>query len=118
MRTVRSLRPEDFDAARPIYTVWELTLRCDHTCAHCGSRAGPSRADELDTAELLEVAAALVRLGSREVTIIGGEAYLRPDACEIVAYLHGAGVRVTMQTGGMAFTPERARRFREAGLAA
>ncbi|MDP2309635.1 MAG: radical SAM protein [Pseudomonadota bacterium] len=118
MKTVRTLRPEDFDQARPVYTVWELTLRCDHACAHCGSRAGAARSDELTTAELLEVAASVVRLGTREVTIIGGEAYLRPDVYEIVAYLHNAGVRVTMQTGGMAFTAERARRFFEAGLAA
>lgn len=122
VRTVRTLREEDLDAIRPIYAVWELTLRCDHACAHCGSRAAPTagqvRPDELRTDELLEVAASLVRLGSREVTIIGGEAYLRPDVYEIVAFLHQAGVRVTMQTGGLAFTPERARRFREAGLAA
>jgi len=24
----------------PAYVVWELTLRCDQPCAHCGSRAG------------------------------------------------------------------------------
>ncbi len=118
MKSPRTLRPEDHAEARPIYTVWELTLRCDHACAHCGSRAGGARSDELDTAALLEVAASLVRLGTREVTIIGGEAYLRPDVYEIVAYLHTHGIRVSMQTGGLAFTPERARRFKEAGLAA
>ena len=123
MRTTpRSIRPDDLGTNKPIYTVWEITLKCDHACAHCGSRAAPTaakvRPDELSTAELLEVAAALVRLGSREVTLIGGEAYLRPDVYEIVRYLHGNGIRVTMQTGGLAFTPERARKFREAGLAA
>lgn len=122
MRTARTLRPDDIGQNKPIYTVWEITLRCDHACAHCGSRAAPTagqvRPDELSTAELLEVAAALVRLGCRECTLIGGEAYLRPDVYEIASFLHGHGVRVTMQTGGLAFTPERARRFKEAGLAA
>lgn len=122
MRTARTIRPEDLGKNLPIYTVWEITLRCDHACSHCGSRAAPTagqvRPDELSTAELLEVAAALVRLGTREVTLIGGEAYLRPDVYEIVSFLHGSGVRVTMQTGGLAFTAERARRFKEAGLAA
>jgi len=29
----------DIDRAfRPIYAVWETTLRCDLACAHCGSR--------------------------------------------------------------------------------
>ncbi|MFN7147691.1 MAG: SPASM domain-containing protein, partial [Myxococcota bacterium] len=36
----------------------------------------------------------------------------------IVAYPHGAVFRVPMKTGGLASTPERTRRFREAGLAA
>jgi radical SAM protein with 4Fe4S-binding SPASM domain len=103
---------------RPIYVVWEITLRCDHACAHCGSRAGPVRDDELSTAELLEVADALVRLGSREVTLIGGEAYLRSDVYELVEHLASAGVRVTMQTGGRGLTAARVRRLRDAGLAA
>ena len=32
-----------------LYVVWELTLRCDHACTHCGSRAGKDRPDELST---------------------------------------------------------------------
>ena len=27
----------------PAYVVWELTLKCDLACTHCGSRAGPRR---------------------------------------------------------------------------
>jgi MoaA/NifB/PqqE/SkfB family radical SAM enzyme len=38
------------DRVRPIYAVWELTLRCDLACQHCGSRAGHARPDELSTA--------------------------------------------------------------------
>lgn len=118
MSSPRTIRPEDQDRPRPIYAVWETTLRCDHACAHCGSRAGPVRDDELSTAELLEVADALVRLGTREVTLIGGEAYLRSDVYTLVEHLARQGVRVTMQTGGRGLTAARARRLREAGLAA
>ncbi|NVB42835.1 radical SAM protein [Pseudenhygromyxa sp. WMMC2535] len=118
MASPRSVRPEELDTPRPIYVVWETTLRCDHACDHCGSRAGPVRDDELDTAELFEVADALERLGAREVTLIGGEAYLRGDVYELVAYLAQKGIRVTMQTGGRGFTPTRAEKLRAAGLAA
>ena len=34
-------------------TVWELTLRCDHACHHCGSRAAKARDAELSTAAAL-----------------------------------------------------------------
>jgi radical SAM protein with 4Fe4S-binding SPASM domain len=102
----------------PVYAGWELTMRCDHACAHCGSRAARPRPDELSTAEALDVAAQLVEAGCREVTLIGGEAYLRPDVEEITAVLAHAGVRVGMQTGGRGLTPALARRLRAAGMKA
>jgi radical SAM protein with 4Fe4S-binding SPASM domain len=113
---VRSIRPEDLEKATPIYVVWELTMKCDQPCQHCGSRAGQARENELETEEILAVAKDLVRLGTREVTVIGGEAYLRTDLIQIVRALAEGGIRVTMQTGGRAFTAERARNLRDAGL--
>lgn len=116
--TARTILPEDRAAPKPIYAVWELTLRCDHACAHCGSRAASARPDELSTAELLDVAAQLVRLGTREVTLIGGEAYLRADCVDVTRFLAENGVRVAMQTGGLGLTPARARTLRDAGMRA
>jgi radical SAM protein with 4Fe4S-binding SPASM domain len=109
----RALRAED---DRPIYAVWELTLRCDHACAHCGSRAAAPRADELSAEELFGVADQLAAMGIREVTVIGGEAYLHPAFEDIVRRLTAAGILVGMQTGGLAVTPRNARRWKEAGL--
>ncbi len=96
--------------------MWELTLRCDQPCTHCGSRAGAARHRELSTAECLDVAKQLAELGAREITLIGGEAYLRADLDEIVRALAGAGVVVTMQTGGRALTAARARALKAAGM--
>jgi radical SAM protein with 4Fe4S-binding SPASM domain len=108
----------DEDAGRPspVYVVWEITMKCDQPCQHCGSRAGAARPRELTTAESFEICESLARLGAREVTLIGGEAYLRSDVFEIIGKLTSLGMRVTMQTGGRAFTKERARAFRDAGL--
>jgi radical SAM protein with 4Fe4S-binding SPASM domain len=116
MASPRTVTAADID--KPIYAVWELTLRCDHACAHCGSRAGKARTEELSTEEVFEVGAALVRLGCREVTLIGGEAYLRPDILEIISFLKEGGLRVTMQTGGRGLTPALASAMRGAGLSA
>ena len=104
------------DRRRPVYAVWELTLRCDLACRHCGSRAGRARPDELDTAEALDVVAQLAELGVLEATIIGGEAYLREDWHVIAAALHRAGIRTSMTTGGRALTPERVAMVKEAGI--
>ncbi|MFT5680872.1 MAG: radical SAM protein with 4Fe4S-binding SPASM domain [Myxococcota bacterium] len=116
MASPRTVTSADID--KPIYAVWELTMRCDHACAHCGSRAGRARPDELSTDEVFDVARALVDLGCREVTLIGGEAYLRPDILEIINFLKSGGLRVTMQTGGRGLTPRLAKTLRGAGMSA
>ena len=114
----RLLREEDLEIARPVYAVWELTMKCDQPCEHCGSRAGHARPRELSTEEALEVARSLSRLGCREAVIIGGEAYLRPDVHEIIRALAKSGIRVIMQTGGRNFSRDRAAALRDAGLSA
>jgi radical SAM protein with 4Fe4S-binding SPASM domain len=108
-------RPVDV-AARPIYAVWELTLRCDLACRHCSSRAGRARPDELTTREALDLVEQLADLGVLEVTLIGGEAYLRDDWIEIVASIRRHGMQCTMVTGGRGLTPERAVAAQHAGL--
>src|SRR5262245_34835482 len=101
---------------QPVYAVWEITLRCDLACRHCGSRAGRARPDELSTEECLDLVRQLARLGTREVAIIGGEAYLRDDWLDILREIRSAGMRATMTTGGRGITRERARAAKEAGL--
>ncbi|MGH7297581.1 MAG: radical SAM protein, partial [Polyangiaceae bacterium] len=104
------------DRERPRYAVWELTLRCDLACRHCSSRAGRARPDELTTAEALDVVAQMADLGVLEVTLIGGEAYLRDDWTDIVRAIRRRGMECTMVTGGRGLTPERARAASDAGL--
>jgi Y-X(10)_GDL-associated radical SAM protein len=107
---------QDYRTRTPIHAVWELTLACNLKCAHCGSRAGKRRPAELSTAECLDLVAQLARMGTREVTLIGGEAYLREDWIEIVRAVGDHGMNCAMQTGGFALTPERIERAAAAGL--
>lgn len=115
-RPVRAITDGDLRACRPVYAVWEITLKCDLACGHCGSRAGRARTDELSTEECLEVVRQLAALGTREVTIIGGEAYLRSDWVEIIRAIKGHGMEPTMTTGGRNLTPERIEAAAKAGL--
>ena len=110
-------RPVD-RAARPVYAVWEITLKCDLACRHCGSRAGAARPDELTTAECLDLVHQMADLGVKEVTLIGGEAYLRDDWTDIVRAIRGRGLQVSTTTGGRGITEARARAAADAGLMA
>jgi radical SAM protein with 4Fe4S-binding SPASM domain len=107
----------DVDRAwRPHYAVWEVTLRCDLACRHCSSRAGRARDDELSTPEALDLVGQMADLGVEEVTLIGGEAYLRDDWLELVAAVRERGMRCTMVTGGRGFTVDAAKASAGAGL--
>ncbi len=111
------LRRQEFTQPfHPAYVVWELTLACDQRCTHCGSRAESARDRELTTAEALEVVSQLARMGSREVVLIGGEAYLHPGFLEIIAALKAAGIRPTMTTGGRGIDRKLALAMAGAGL--
>ncbi len=115
-RPVRERTEDDIRRNVPVHVVWEITLACDLKCQHCGSRAGARRERELTTTEAMEVVAALARLGAREVTLIGGEAYLRKDWVDIVRAIRSQGMRCTVQTGGRNLNEARLSAAVEAGL--
>ncbi|QSJ19978.1 nif11-class peptide radical SAM maturase 3 [Nostoc sp. UHCC 0702] len=98
------------------YAVWEITLKCNLACQHCGSRAGHTRAKELSTAEALDLVKQMADVGITEVTIIGGEAFLRPDWLEIAQAITKAGMLCGMTTGGYGITLDTAHRMKEAGI--
>lgn len=101
----------------PRYVVWELTLKCDLACRHCGSRAGRARDQEMTVDEARDIAAQLADMGAAEVTFIGGEAYLHPHWLDIVRAVADFDIRCTMTTGARAVTPDLCARARDAGLA-
>lgn len=118
MRDSRERRRLNVLAAQPhpAYVVWELTLRCDHACTHCGSRAGHARSNELTTTEALRVVGELAAMGAREVALIGGEAYLHDGFLDVVRALRDAGIGAALVTGGRGITAELARALAELEL--
>jgi radical SAM protein with 4Fe4S-binding SPASM domain len=103
-------------APRPRLAVWELTLACDQKCVHCGPRAGIARDDELTTDECVRLVAELAELGVQEVTLIGGEAYLRDDFILVIRAIRSHGMHATLTTGGYNLGRERADAMVEAGI--
>jgi len=102
---------------RTSYAVWEITLKCNLACSHCGSRAGQARAQELSTEEALLVVQQLAEVGIKEVTLIGGEAFMRPDWLDIASAITQAGMLCGMTTGGYGISLQTAQRMKEAGIA-
>src|SRR5262245_13561197 len=103
---------------RSTHAVWEITLKCNLACSHCGSRAGPTRDTELSTAEALDLVHQMAEVGIKEVTLIGGEAFLRADWLDIAREVTRSGMRCTMTTGGYGVNATMAARMKEAGILA
>ncbi|HEX8168184.1 MAG TPA: GDL motif peptide-associated radical SAM/SPASM maturase [Beijerinckiaceae bacterium] len=114
----RQIRVSDYETLVPVHVVWELTLACNLKCMHCGSRAGRPRSDELTTDEALDLVDRLAGLGTREISLIGGEAYLRKDWIEIVRRCRSHGMRTAIQTGARNLTDRRIDEAVAAGLQA
>ncbi len=98
------------------FAVWEITLKCNLACGHCGSRAGEKRPDELSTGEALNLVHQMADLGITDIALIGGEAYLRPDWLEIAREITRCGMRANVTTGGYGISQETARRMKEASI--
>ena len=101
---------------RPRVAVWELTLRCNLQCRHCGSRAGKKRTDELSLGEALKLCEDLAALGCRRLTLGGGEPLLREDWPIIAQKLIDLGVTVGMVTNGLAWSDQVTQTFKTLGL--
>ncbi|MFB3891687.1 MAG: radical SAM protein [Phycisphaerae bacterium] len=83
------------------FAVIEVTNRCNLRCPHCASTSGAPRENELTLDEIRGVLAGVARLGGREITIIGGEALLRPDWPEICRAVGEFGMRLILITNGI-----------------
>ncbi|HEV2763023.1 MAG TPA: GDL motif peptide-associated radical SAM/SPASM maturase [Pyrinomonadaceae bacterium] len=112
----RFVTDRDYERLTPVHVVWEITLACDLKCNHCGSRAGRRRPNELTTEECFDLVRQLARMGTREISLIGGEAYLRRDWLDIVREIRAQGMNCAMQTGALHLNEERVRQAAEAGV--
>ncbi|MBI5242125.1 MAG: radical SAM protein [Elusimicrobia bacterium] len=86
---------------RPRVVGWELTLRCNMRCLHCGSSAGAPRPGELSEAEGLGLISQLVDLGAEVLTLSGGEPLLHPSWGKYARKLVDSGVSTYMITNAL-----------------
>ena len=90
----------------PSLAVWELTLKCNLKCFHCGSSAGKKRLDELSTPEGLCLCRDLAEIGFRGVALMGGEPFLNKDWYKISKEIKDNGMKLSIVTNGT-INPEK-----------
>jgi len=100
----------------PEMCVWELTLKCNMRCIHCGSMAGRPREGELEIRECFKVADQLLALGCKEVSFIGGEVFLYEGWELIAERMSRGGAYVTIITNGFVMGDKQISQIKAGGL--
>ncbi len=85
--------------------VWELTLKCNLNCSHCGSSAGKSRINELNKKECFNLCEGLSDLNCETVSLMGGEPFLKEDWFSIGQCIKDLGMKLNIVSNG--FTLEK-----------
>jgi radical SAM protein with 4Fe4S-binding SPASM domain len=89
-----------------VSALFELTLRCNMHCIHCGSSAGVPRLHELTSQEWLTTITHLADLRCSIITLLGGEPLLHPDWFTIATAIKDRGMDVSYVTNGSLLTDD------------
>ena len=100
----------------PKYATWEMTLRCNMNCLHCGSRAGKPRENELTESECLDIADQLIKLGNEHITLIGGEIFLVPHWYKVARKFADASIDVNIITNGFNVGERQISELKQSGI--
>jgi radical SAM protein with 4Fe4S-binding SPASM domain len=89
----------------------EISDRCNEVCVHCYQEQG--RKGEMTTEELQRVMDELAAMGVLVLTLSGGEATLRKDFLELIAYARRKGFAVRIFTNGLTMSRQLAQSLGE-----
>ncbi|KPJ63198.1 MAG: hypothetical protein AMS15_01250 [Planctomycetes bacterium DG_23] len=92
------LRARMLGEIRPLFCQISVTNRCNANCRYCNYRF--RYPEEMSTGELLSVIDQLAELGTRRISLWGGEPLLRDDIGEIVAHIKSKGINCAMNSNG------------------
>ena len=98
---------------------FELTLRCNEHCWHCGSRCGDVCSEEMGPEEwkdILDQVKADFGPDLPQINVTGGEPLLYPHFEEIMSYANSLGFRWGMTSNATLITPEVAKMLARCGM--
>lgn len=100
------------------FLFFELTMRCNERCMHCGSYCGDVKADELPVQAYYELLDKVKRdfKPLPMLCITGGEPLLRKEFFDIMTYANNLGYRWGMTSNATLITDDVAKRLKETGM--
>ncbi len=101
-----------------VTAVWELTLKCNANCIHCGSSAGIDRTNNLSWQEVLSVVKQLAAAKCQLLSLIGGEYFLYPHWRELLTEIQKNEIPTTIITNGLLLNNEKLDFLKSVGIKA
>ncbi len=100
------------------FLFFELTMRCNERCLHCGSSCGDVKCDEIPVEKYYEILDRVKRDFDPlpMLCITGGEPLLRREFFDILSYADKLGFKWGMTSNGTLITPEIAKKLYETGM--
>ena len=100
----------------PKQAVWEMTLKCNMNCKHCGSKAGTPKGNELTFEQCIDIAHQLIDMGLEFITLMGGEIFFKKDWDKIARTFVDNGVYVNIITNGNGLGKEQYDQIKNSGI--
>lgn len=93
--------------------VWELTLKCNLKCIHCGSAAGKKRDNELSKEEALNLCEDLKKTGCKSVALMGGEPLLSDYFFDVACKIRELSMDLCVITNGTVFSDDIIKKLKD-----
>lgn len=84
----------------PLTVVLNLTARCTLQCGYCYGQYFKSKRRDFSTKELFKLIDSLGRMGTRSITLGGGEPLIREDIGKIIDRIKANGIECGFNTNG------------------
>lgn len=97
----------------PLNVEWELTNACNLRCRHCYVRAETRLQKELTTQEALNLIDELDQIGVSDITLSGGEPFLREDIWQIIQEIRTREIPFILYTNGTLLNKQKIRKLVE-----
>ena len=100
----------------PFRVICEVTYRCNAHCIHCYAPPPEPYITELTFQEWKDVLQDISDMGAFRVIFTGGEALLRKDIFDMIAWAHELGLLTFLETNGSLINRENAENLVNAGI--
>src|SRR3989338_7667582 len=95
------LRDRLLGGRTPLVVVLNVTFRCNLRCGYCYGQYFGRKDKDFTTEELLGLIDDLGKMGTRSITLGGGEPLMRDDIEKIVKQIKSMGIECGFNTNGL-----------------